>query len=297
MRFGIISMQINALIPPGLTYQETMESITGFDQSEVVRRLFNKGFNPIEIGFDLGIFLPHINDPTAMDKLASLIEEIGVTYTVHLPLWSVEPSTPSERVRKGSVLALIDAIERTQSLNPELYVLHATGALAAEFYRMSMPEIARQYTLQQFQNSTKDSIKTILSETGIHSKKIAIETIEFPFDMTLAIAEDLDLSICFDTGHVIVGYSGPVDIYSALEDCLPRLGEVHLHDGPWQGPAQEIGYDKDHQTLGEGDLDVPLFLDMLVDANFVGPIIFELSEQEALDSMAYIHSVRPDLIG
>jgi sugar phosphate isomerase/epimerase len=296
MRFGIIAIQINALIPPGFSPQETVRHIAEFDQAGVVRALAAKGFNLIEIGNDLGIFLPHILEPPAIEKLARLSEEMNLTYTVHLPLWSVEPSTPLEAVRSGSVQALIEDIHRTQPLNPEMYVLHATGALAAEFYRMNMPDIAKQYTLQQFQGGAEKSIKAILSETGIPSRKIAIETIEFPFEMTLALAESLNLSMCLDTGHVIVGFSGPISVFDALEACLPRLGEVHLHDGPWQGPEHKIGYQKDHQALGKGDLDVARFLDRLQEANFKGPIIFELSVQEALDSIDYIRDLRPDYL-
>lgn len=296
MRFGIIAMQVNALIPPGLAPQETYQRITDFDQVEVVRRLVSQGFNLIEIGIDLGFFLPHTFDTGAIENLASLIEELGVTYTVHLPLWSVEPSTPLEPVRDGSVQVLIDAIQRTQPLNPEIYILHATGALAAEFYRMNMPGAVKNYSLQQFQNCAEESIKSILSETDLPSRKIAIETIEFPFEMTLALAEKTDLSMCFDTGHVIVGFSGPVDLYDALEASLPRLGEVHLHDGALQEPEQKPGHRKDHQALGKGDLDVDRFLNMLLEANFEGPIIFELSAQEAIESMEYIRKIRPDCI-
>jgi sugar phosphate isomerase/epimerase len=296
MRFGIIAMQVNALIPPGLATQETYQRLADFDQVEVVRGLVSQGFNLIEIGIDLGIFLPHTFDIGAIENLASLIEELGVTYTVHLPLWSVEPSTPLETVRDGSVQALIDAIQRTQPLNPEIYILHATGALAAEFYRMNMPDAAKKFSLQQFQNCAEESIKSILAETGLPSRKIAVETIEFPFEMTLDIAEKIDLSICFDTGHVILGFSGQVNLYDALEASLPRLGEVHLHDGATQGPEQKIGYSKDHQALGKGELDVNRFLNILLESNFEGPIIFELSAQEAIESMEYIRKIRPDFI-
>jgi sugar phosphate isomerase/epimerase len=172
-----------------------------------------------------------------------------------------------------------------------MYVLHATGAVAAEFFRMQIPELARALLMRQFQNAARDSLKQILSATNLSGRKLAIETIEFPFELTLEMAEDLDLSICFDTGHVLVGFSGPVDLFDALERCLPRLGEVHLHDGPWQGPNQDIGYGEDHQPLGSGDLDVRHLLNRLESAGFDGPIIFELRTEEALASLEYIRNL------
>ena len=222
--------------------------------------------------------------------------ETGIGYTVHLPLWSVEPSTPLEPVREGSVRALLAVLQATLPLEPEMYVLHATGALAAEFYRMDLPRSGRAIVLRQFQSGARQSLQTLLAATGIDSRRLAIETIEFPFDLTLELAEELDLSICLDIGHILAGFSGPVDLFDALERCLPRLGEIHLHDCPWQGPNQKPGYGLDHQALGRGDLDVGRLLDRLVEAGYGGPLILELTVEEALASLDVIRTLRPGLL-
>lgn len=297
MRFGIITMQRDVLIPSRMSTEEAMAHIAGLDHAELARQLHAQGFNPIELGGDMALFLPHTMAPPTVERLADLREETGITYTVHLPLWSVELSTPLAAVREGSVRATIDTVHATLPLAPEVYVLHATGALAAEFYQMRLPDLAKRFLLQQFQSGARTSIETILAETGIPSRVLAIETIEFPFDLTMALAEELDLSICLDVGHVLVGFSGPVSLFEALERCLPRLAEIHLHDGPWQGPDRKIGYGKDHQPLGAGDLDVGRLLDRLAEAGFSGPIIFELTLDQALASMEVIRKVRPGVIG
>jgi sugar phosphate isomerase/epimerase len=296
MQFGIIASQIKFLVPEDLTPEETISHIAGFDISVVVRDLFSKGFNPIELTTDLSIFLPRIFSPESIEKLLKTKEDIGVDYTIHLPLWSVEPSTPLESVRLGSVQAIIDAIKTTAPLEPEVFVLHATGTLAAEFYRMSMPTLAKNYVMGQFQDGARKSLEVILSKTDVPSNKLAIETIEFPFDSTLTLAKEFDLSICLDTGHVLVGFSGPVDLFDVLDAASPNLAEVHLHDGPWQGPEARIGYGKDHLPLGEGDLDIAQFFDKLIEINFDGPVIFELSVGDALASLEFIRSIRPDVI-
>ena len=190
----------------------------------------------------------------------------------------------------------MDAVRATLPLCPEVYVLHGTGALAAEFYRMDLPDLARTFILRQFQQNARQSILTVLSETGIPSRRLAIETVEFPFDLTLELAEELDLSICLDTGHVLVGFSGPISLDEALERCLPRLAEIHLHDGPWQGPKQVIGYGKDHQALGSGDLDLGTLLDRLEEARFAGPVIFELTLDQALTSLDAVRAARPEML-
>jgi sugar phosphate isomerase/epimerase len=296
MRFGIMDMQINSLIPRGMGPQGLLSHITAFDHAQLVRQLAGQGFNLIELGGDLTLFLPQTFAPPAIKALAALKDELNLSYTAHIPLWSLEPSTPLGPVREGAVAAVIQFIQAVQPLAPEVYVLHATGPLAAEFYRMDLPELAKAYLLRLFQSKARESIEAVLGETDLASRALAVETIEFPFDLTLELAEDLDLSICLDVGHVLVGFSGPVTLYDALEACLPRLAEVHLHDGPWQGPAGKIGYGQDHQPLGRGDLDTGRFLDRLEEANFRGPVIFELTEEEAAESLAVIRALRPGLL-
>lgn len=291
MRFGIMTMQLEALVPSGAPAEQVMANIAGFDHASLAKSLFDQGFNPIELGGDLGMFLPHAYNEAAIERLKALKSE-GVSYTVHLPLWSVEPSTPLTPVRRGSVEAVVQSVRATLPLDPEAYVLHATGALAAEFYNMKISEMARAIILRQFQNGARESIKTILTETGLPSRKLAIETIEFPLDLTLELAEELDLSICLDTGHVLAGFPGWYDFFEVVERVLPRLAEVHIHDSR-KMPEGQRGYGEDHKPLGTRDLDLGRFLDRLAEANYQGPLVFELTVNEALESLTVVKSVRP----
>ncbi|MCX6029844.1 MAG: cobamide remodeling phosphodiesterase CbiR [Chloroflexi bacterium] len=293
MRFGIMAMQMNALVPSGVASQNAMAYLAGFDHVGLVRPLAEAGFQTIELGGDLTLFFPGAYTPATMERLAGLKAELGLTFTVHLPLWSVEPSTPLQPVRRGSVEAVTQVIRATRPLVPEVYVLHATGNLAAEFYRMRLPESARGLLMQLFQAQAAESIRAILAETGLPSRRLAIETIEFPFDLTLALAEQFDLSLCLDTGHVLAGFAGEIELFATLERMLPRLAEIHLHDAPWFGRDGKLGYGKDHSPLGTGDLDVGRLLDRLSAAGFAGPLIFELGVPEALASLEVVRALRP----
>jgi sugar phosphate isomerase/epimerase len=295
MRFGIMTMQLETLIPPGLPVDQLLAHITNFDYAQLVRNIAESGFQTIELGGDLALFLPMIFEQDSIERLSEVKEELDLTYTVHLPLWSVEPSTPLEPVRIGSVNAIVDFIRSVLPLYPEVYIFHATGALAAEFYHMNLPKIAKAFILQQFLAKATESLRWILTETGIPSREIAIETIEFPLDLTLNLAEELDLSICLDTGHILSGFSGEVTVEDALEGSLSRLAEVHLHDGPQHKPDQEIIYGQDHRPLGTGDLNLGYVLDRLVATDFNGPVVFELQLHEAMESLDVIKTIRPDL--
>lgn len=294
MRFGIMAMQLEALVPQGVPAEQVMAGIMNFDHAGLAKSLFDKGFNPVELGGDLGIFLPNVYSPESVARLAAL-KSNNMVYTLHLPLWSVEPSTPLTPVRQGSVEAVVQAIHATLPIEPEVYVLHATGALAAEFYNMRISKLARSLILSQFQNGARESIKSILEQTGIPSRKLAVETIEFPLDLTLELAEEFDLSLCLDTGHVLAGFPGWFDFFEVLEKLLPRLAEVHLHDCR-KMPLGVRGYGEDHKPLGTGDLDLGRFLDRLVAANYTGPLVFELNVDEALQSLEVIKSIRPNVI-
>ncbi len=146
MRFGIMAMQVDFLIPPVTSEKETADwltSLSRFEYADLALKLAQHGFNPIELGGDLAMLLPQTFYPSSVQKLAALKEEHGVSYTVHLPLWSVEPSTMLTHVRRGSVKALVENISATLPLEPEVFVLHATGELAAEFYlQMKLPPFA-----------------------------------------------------------------------------------------------------------------------------------------------------------
>lgn len=294
MRFGIMSMQLESLVPAGKPAEQIMAGLAGFSLAGLAQQLFSAGFNPIELGGDLKLFLPQTYNPDSIQAL-TLLKKDGTRYTVHLPLWSLEPSTPLAQVREGSVKALVEIISACLPAEPEVFILHATGATAAEFWNMKISEMARGLIMSQFKSAAKLSIQSILEQTGLPSRQLAIETIEFPLDLTLELAEELDLSICLDTGHILAGFPGWFDLFDVLEQVLPRLAEVHLHDSRRMPPGTR-GYGEDHKVLGKGDLDLGRFLDRLDQAGFKGPLVFELTLDEACHSLEHIRKLRPQYL-
>jgi len=300
LRFGIELMQPQLLMEPALRAMarpaEATQAGLSIDLAAAVEQLADLGFKVIELNPDLMLFYPRSFDLPAVDRLRALKQSRGLDYTLHLPLWSVEPSTPLQPVRQGSVDALVDAVLRTAPLEPEVYILHATGALAAEFSRMTAVEAVRPLVMNLFQEQACRSVEELLNRTGLPARRLAVETVQFPFELTVALAEEFDLSVCLDTGHVLAGYSGDVTVDEALQRVLPRLGEVHLHDGyRRQRPDGSVKI-ADHLPLGAGDLPLERFLDRLEAAGFAGPVVFELTIEEARASLDVIRSCRPDLL-
>jgi len=300
LRFGIELMQPDLLMEQALGPTGPSAEIKPLklelDVASVVERLADLGFSLIELNPDLRVFFPQSLNLPAVERLQALKESRGLSYTIHLPLWSVEPSTPVQPVRQGSVDALVDGVLRMAPLEPEVYVLHATGALAAEFGRMKALEPVRPLVMGLFQEQARQSVKTLLDRTGLPSRQLAVETIEFPLELTLELAEEFDLSVCLDTGHVLAGYSGDVTLEEALERTLPRLAEVHLHDAYCRPASDGSVRVADHLPLGEGDLRMERFLGQLDRAGFTGPVIFELTIEEAHSSLKVIRARCPELI-
>jgi sugar phosphate isomerase/epimerase len=297
MRFGIMTLQLSALAPPGAAAADIRTHVQALDHAAIVAQLHQTGFNTIELGGDLALLAPHAFAPAAIEALAELKAVEKISYTVHLPLWSTEPASLLEPVRLGSVEALAAIANAVRPLEPEVFVVHATGSLAAEFSHASLPLAAKESVLNLLQSRAVASMELLLERTGLPSRRLAVETVDFPFDLTLEIAHALDTSICLDTAHILCGFSGPIEVMEALERSRPRLAEVHLQDAPRWNPGSPVVYGADHGALGTGDLDVGTFLDALIATRFAGPVVLELTVPEALASLSLIRQLRPGCFG
>jgi len=304
MRFGIEQMQVGLLIQHARTLMPASGQVDAqalraalphleVDVAAQVNYLADLGFTLIELNPELSIFFPDCYSLPAIDRLGRLKEERHLSYTVHLPLWSLEPSTPVQAVRRGSVDTLVDAVLRLAPLEPETYVLHATGALAAEFSRMKPLAAMRSLVLQLFVVQAQRSVEELLARTGVPPRRVAVETVEFPFALTLELAHAFDLSMCLDVGHVVAGYTTGVTLFEALDQMLPRLAEVHLHDAYRRELPNGMVQVNDHMPLGTGEVPVGDFLDRLAATGFAGPVVFELTIEEAKASLEAIRTLRP----
>jgi sugar phosphate isomerase/epimerase len=151
----------------------------------------------------------------------------------------------------------------------------------------------RSLVLQLFVAQAQRSVEELLKRTGLPPRRVAVETIEFPFDLTLDLAQTFDLSMCLDVGHVVAGYTTGVTLFEALERMLPRLAEVHLHDAYRREQPDGMVQANDHLPLGAGEVPVGEVLDRLAEAGFFGPVILELTIEEAKASLEVIRALRP----
>ncbi|MCK5046557.1 MAG: hypothetical protein KAS22_08255, partial [Candidatus Heimdallarchaeota archaeon] len=72
---------------------------------DVMKNSVEAGFKHIEITGDLPYVLPGILTPEKIEELVEFKEKESITYSIHLPLWAMEPAAFSEQIRDGSVAA------------------------------------------------------------------------------------------------------------------------------------------------------------------------------------------------
>ena len=268
--------------------------LSKFSFPEIVKRSIKRGFHHIEVTLDLSYVVPGSLNETIIDELGKIRDEEGVSYSVHLPLWSIEPASPNEYIRRASVESLINSIELVKTLQPESYVHHSTGALAAEFSRLILPSAYGDLLNRSMASYSNQSVEELLPRTSIPPRKLALENVEFPFSLTRETVDRFDLSICFDTGHLLAGYSGEIPVLEFLERHFDRVVELHLHDGFHRKMGQQI-VRRDHLPLGAGDLPITDLLGFLEGEGFDGPLVFELAFNEAAESLQTIRRLCPNI--
>ncbi|UCE09109.1 MAG: sugar phosphate isomerase/epimerase [Candidatus Thorarchaeota archaeon] len=292
LRFGIEYPRFEDTLPRIFT--DGVLDISRLDAVEIMREKVGLGYEVIEVTLDFASILPTVLTPESVQKLADLKDELKHSYTVHLPLWSVEPATFNEEVRKGSVDSTVNAIELAEPLDPETYVLHATGSLGAEFSRLNFSPDAVDLICMYMTTYASTSLEEIIAKSEIDTKKLALENVEFPFRFTRELADEYDTGICFDTGHLMARYSGDESLSEFYKTHKDRIIEIHLQDG-FYGVKNDAIVKDDHIPIGRGQMPVREFMMELVKDRFKKPVVFELTATEAEESKQHLREVVPEV--
>lgn len=295
LRFGITALEF--LEVAGQVVIDGVPDFSRLDVVELIRGAVSDDYSVVELSLDVKHVIPGSITPESISRLIDLKDELGHAFTVHLPFWSIELATFNEHVRMGGVDSTIEAIELTKPLEPEAYVLHTTGDLAANFSSLNLDGNLVRLISTLLAGYAAASVEDIISRTEINPRELAIENVEFPFEVMRDVIDDLDTSICFDTAHLLSQMSGTesvMDFYKAHRD---RITEVHLQDATYKEYDGAVARE-DHVALGHGimsDTVLREFLTELIKDKFDGPIIFELTKDEARESLDHIRNVVPEV--
>ncbi|MHA1437630.1 MAG: TIM barrel protein [Promethearchaeota archaeon] len=290
MRIGITPIEVDNIVNV-FKKNKGLSSFLDFHFSDVILEAAEKGYSHCEITLDIFQILPIPMNDDEIQKLKDIKKKYDITYSAHFPIWSIELASPNKFIRNASVESLVSSYKILKELKSqiELYVIHPTGAFVAEILKANIENKYKNIICNIFKNFAISSIKKLIQETKIDKNKIAIENIEFPFEETIDIIKKLKgPNLCIDTAHFLGGYSGNVDLIEITKKYLDITSEIHLQDYSDEGEA-------DHAALGKGKKFPPEFLKIINDYNFKGPIVFELTFEQARESIQYIKDKYPEI--
>ena len=290
MRFGISPLSLELVIDKDLK-EKGLAGLAQFKLSDLIEGVAKAGYKHCEITLDIFQLFPIQLTEKEIERLINIKHQYGITYSAHFPFISIELASPNKFIREASVQSLIDSYRTFKFLEPdiEVFVLHPSGAFAAELMRMDIEPRYKEFVANLFVTFAVSSIKKLVKETRMDKSKIAIENIQFPFQKTLDIIKKLrGPKLCIDTAHVLGGYSGDVDLVEITEKNLDITSEIHLQDF-------NDGEGADHAALGKGKNFPVKFLKTIHEYDFKGPIVFELTFQQAKESLKFIKNHVPEI--
>lgn len=147
-------------------------------------------------------------------EIRGLAEAFDLTFNVHLPL-DIHMGSPERSKRHFALETIGHIVELTAPLSPSSYTLHLPyGETGID------PE-----KIKTWQDHAYQSMESLLA-TGIAPESILIENLDYPFEWTEKILNDLHLWVCVDIGHLLVhGH----DVKTAFNRYGPRISVIHLH--------------------------------------------------------------------
>jgi sugar phosphate isomerase/epimerase len=198
---------------------------------------------PPELGLDPVLMEAKI--PDWHKALANRLAAIGLSRSLHLPFFDLQPGSADSLVRQASRDRLLRAMDVAALYNPAHMVGH--GAYNRFLYARSFADWAKR---------AADTWAEVLSAWPEHPPLFLENTHEIEPDTVsglvtalrsrLPAAQAERVGICFDVGHWYSFAKGSQhqDLARWLEAFAPFLGHLHLHDndgsfdhhlGPGQG--------------------------------------------------------------
>lgn len=149
-----------------------------------------------------------------IEELCRIGQEYDLRYNVHLPT-DVSISHPESEKQQHAVDTILDVVRLVAPLCPSSCTLHIP-------YHQASFKAER---LTKWQKRVRQNLNKLL-DNGIEPEGIAVETLDYPFELLDGIIDDLNLSVCLDLGHLM---AGGYNIKTIFNDYGRRTSILHLH--------------------------------------------------------------------
>jgi len=167
------------------------------------------------------------NLPTEVEigKMAALSRDLHFTYNVHLPT-DLFLGSADRQERREACETILRFYERTLPLDPTAYILHFEGEPGDH----PQPE-----ELAEWRHNLRTSLEWLLDH-GFNRDLAALENLSYPFSWVDILADEFNLNICLDLGHLLLQNA---NLLAAFNRYQERITMMHLHG---------VGH-RDHQAL------------------------------------------------
>lgn len=250
--------------------------------SRVAEESLGLGFRHLEIPMDPLMMMPWIAGREEWERLDRMRSREGVSFTVHLPFRDIRLASLHEEVRRAGVEAVRRALRLSSPLKSEAYVLHLASEMEEVLLQPYLPSRVRRRASSILLQAARRSLEELLPHLP-SSRQLLIENLEvMPPRELWTLAEEFDTGVCLDVGHAALQFANPS---SYVEEYANRLGEIHLHDVARLKLSGGLAILRDHMAVGSGQLDVEEILQALNRVNFQGPVVLEVNQERAKQSL------------
>jgi sugar phosphate isomerase/epimerase len=278
----IIGTEVGSLADVIATVQAVPGSSEGINfgslrLSKHVRRIVDAGFRHIELALDTRFMMQGAADDSVIDELLELKKNMGLTYSVHLPIMDTSFMSLNDGIRKATLECLKESIRSTEPLDITGYVLHPTRFVEYEIAGLPLSASTKREVYKYIREKGSRGLSELIDLAG-SSRRILLEPdVAIPFDAIFdPLVEEYDSGVCFDYGHHMMAKLDPIEFFETYKD---RIREIHLHD-------VAVKYKIDHIPLGAGTTHWEDFVKYITRENrFDGVLLLEMMEQAAISSL------------
>ncbi|WP_243312737.1 sugar phosphate isomerase/epimerase family protein [Fundidesulfovibrio agrisoli] len=241
---------------------------------QLLEEFLARGVNP-----ELGL------DPVLMDRagegwhraLAERLEAQGLTPSLHLPFFDLQPGSADSMIRAASRDRLARAMRTASIYRPAHLVGH-----------VKYDHLLYMRTYDQWLERSVETWEAVMDAWPDHPPLYLENTFEPEPWMVARLVEALagrgrDVGICLDVGHwySFAGGQGRGNLLEWLEGFAPRLSHLHLHDND--------GSTDQHKGLGQGSIPWERVFPWLEARGLEPTVTFEPHTPEAYKaSMRYV---------
>lgn len=224
-------------------------------------------------GLEVWLAEPHVpwRSPAALEAFRRRLTDRGLRApTVHLPFY---PSVPElrEAGQKWSVIDA-DAARRRTAVDGAAEGLRAAAALGARAGVLHLGWQRDEWGAAESERA-REAVAELLAEARACGVQLLLENIISAGTLSRRLVEllrdvdpDGEAGVCLDLGHAHV----EGDVLAQLEDALPRLRHLHVHDNE--------GNEDSHLAPGQGSIPWAAVLERLRELEYEGCAALELRD-------------------